>query len=348
MKFFNIALSSIFLLFCGCSALHKSPEKELEEKKIIYQNINNEIDFLKTRGEKSLESGHYAEAAKDFKMVNYYSNAAVIPVEKIKHLESKAKTNTEVRYEKGMRLLAKNKKEALIEFNIVVQNKSDYKDAKEQLKKLLADKEIISFIASLEKNITLQIKEGRNSLESLAKLSKASANLLQYDYENKTALGGKEHVKQQEKALTDGAISLYNAQKFDAAKKHFTTIKEIYGDSVTTQKYLDMLNTSAKINAANNSLKQKNYPLAIKQAKNILENSPGNTQASNILKTASKNYQAMIPDLLAKGIDDYKKQNLNSALKNFQSILDFDPDNPTAKIYIKKVTKQIETIQKLK
>ncbi|MDD5051443.1 MAG: hypothetical protein PHO27_01780 [Sulfuricurvum sp.] len=352
MSFFTTTILFIALFFSGCSTLFNSTDKTVEEKKIIYKNVTNEIDFLKERGEKSLEEGYYTSAATDFKMVNYYKDAPVIPIEKIEDIQYKAKISSKYHYERGMKLLHTNKKEALIEFNKMVQNDPSYKDGKEQFNKLRTDEQIVPFLASLEKSVNDQLKKNFFTINALAKLNRSTLQLLEYNHESTIASTAKNIIKDHQKEMIDESVSLYNEQKFDVALEHFQLLKEIYGKDKTVQKYLDKYafkkEVETKLKLAKHSLNTRKYPLAIKYSESILEIDPNNNEAKNILINATNKHKAILPHLLYKGITYYNKHELNNALKIFQSILEMDPTNPTATVYIKKITQQLETIKCLK
>ena len=127
---------------------------------------------------------------------------------------------------------------------------------------------------------------------------------------------------------------------------------QIYPNESSLQRYIDQIHfkqeIQKRVKSAQNALDQKDYRVAMKNASKILEIDPNNKEGQNIFDAASKKYTQSIPQLIAKGISYYNRQEMENALAIFQLVLDIDANNTTSIVYIKKIKQQLHTIKSLK
>ncbi len=96
---------------------------------------------------------------------------------------------------------------------------------------------------------------------------------------------------------------------------------------------------------AENAYNSGNYKEAIRLLSLVLEDDPTNASArrlrdqslakyNEIISKDKEKIQREITTLMSKGVEEYRKGNIDSAIKYWQMVLDIDPDNDQAKKYI--------------
>jgi len=96
---------------------------------------------------------------------------------------------------------------------------------------------------------------------------------------------------------------------------------------------------------ARNAYSKGDYKSAILYASKVLEESPGDKIASQILVQAKNEYNSIleqnkesldkeIAKYMAMGMENYRKGNVNEAINNWKKVLELDPNNDQAKRYI--------------
>jgi tetratricopeptide (TPR) repeat protein len=322
-----------------------------EQKRTVYNSVQEEIAYHNEQGEIHYSQGNYAAATENFEKVNFYEGRSVIPLNRIKRIAEKAEERSAYYYDRGMKVRDSDKKQSLIEFNRMMRCDPKYKDGKAQYERLKKEKEIVLMLTSLESDLESKLKKNVQSTFALKSLNKSIDTLAQYDDSNLLVIKGKKILDDHRKLKLEKAIALYDNQKYDEAKDKFEVIEQIYPKEPTAQKYLDQLafmqEGQKRVKLARTAFEQKDYRMAMKYASKVLENDPNNKEGQYILETSSKKYEQNIPELIAKGILCYNKQEMENALAIFQSILDVDSNNTTSIVYIKKIKRQLQTIKSL-
>ena len=343
--------ATALLLFTGCGTVNPDSLSP-EEKRVIYHSVQDEIEQLIAEGETFYASGYYADAAKAFELVNFYEDRAVIPTDRIRKIRIRANANGKHYYTRALKYLKKDKKRALQEFNKMMRNDPDYKDGEERFEKLKKDPEIHAFLEKLEKALQNALANNKGTAKDLTRINTALDKLVVYDDSNPVALNAKEVIKNQRNALLNEAIRLYNKGAYASATKKFELVQSIYKKELTAEKYLAKIgdkNRLAQIlKKAEEALVKEEYATAIESAEDALDLDANNKEAKRVLSEAKKGYEKQIPDLINQGITFYGKQEFDKALKAFQAVLVLDPDDNTSLTYIKKIERQLETIQSLK
>ena len=352
MRFLQPIFLLIAFVLSGCNGMFLSSALTPEQKRMVYSSVHDEIVHRSEQGELHYVQGHYAAAVEDFEAVNFYEGRAVIPLNRIKRIAEKAEERSAYYYERGMRVRESDKKQALIEFNRLICYDPKYKDGKEQYESLKQEKEIRLLFSRLEADLETKLKKNLQTSFALKSLNQAHDTLAQYDHFNPLVIKAEELLANQRKTQLGKAIALVENQKYDEAKDQLEVLAQIYPNEPTAQKYIDQINTKhelqKRVKLAQNALEQKDYRLAMKYASKVLEMEPSNKEGQTILDIATKKYSQAIPELVAKGISYYNKQEMENALVVFQAVLDVDANNTTSIVYIKKIKQQLRTIKSLK
>lgn len=366
MKLFQLILLLVAFIFSGCSSL-MSPTFTPEQKRMVYNNVQEDIAHRSAQGEIHYTQGYYAAAVDDFEAVNFYEGRAVIPLNRIKRIAEKAEDRSAYYYERGMKMRESDKKQALIEFNRMMRCNPKYKDGKAQYEKLKNDKDIVNLLSAREAELGTKLQKNTQSASALKSLNQSLEELAQYDDSNLLVIKASEILDGYRKTNLEKAIALYEDQKYDEALNKFELILQIYPKDPTAQKYLDQFASKQEeqkriklehlvstqegqkqVKLARTALKQKDYCMAKKYASKVLEIDTSNKEGQYILEMSTKNCAQNIPALVTKGIGYYKKQQMENALEVFQSVLAVDANNTTSIAYIKKIKQQLQTIKSLK
>lgn len=352
MRWFQPVILVSALMFSGCSLMFFPSTYTPEQKRSVYTSVQDEISYRTEQGELHYAQGYYAAAVEDFERVNFYEGRAVISLNRIKRIAEKAEERSKYYYDRGMKVLESDKKQALIEFNRMMRSDPKYKDGRVHYERLKKEKEIIIVLSSLEADLNEKLKKNIQSTSALKSFNQSLEALAQYDDSNPLVIKAQEVLANQRKIQLAKAVALFENQKYDEASERLVFIQQIYPNEPTAQRYLDQLaakqEVQKRVKLARNALEQKEYRSAMKCASKVLEMEASNKEGQAILETATKKYEQNIPELIAKGIGYYKKQELQNALEVFQSILEVDSNNSTSIIYIKKIKRQLETIKSLK
>lgn len=323
-----------------------------EQRRMVYSNVKEEIAYHTEQGEHHYSQGYYSEAVNDFEKVNFYEERTVIPLSRIKQITEKAEEKSKFYYERGMKALNSNNKQALIEFNRMMRCDPTYKDGKAQYEHLKKNKEIAALLATLKSDLGTNLKKNLQNTSALKSLNQSLDTLALYDDSNPLVIKSKELAETYRKIHLKKAIAFYKNQKYDDASEKFESLLQIYPQEPTAQKYLSQIVTKQegqkKIKLARNALEQKDYRLAMKYASKGLETYPSNKEWQNVYDVAAKEYELTIPERIAKGIECYNKQELDNALALFQSVLETDSNNTISVVYIKKIKQQLQTIKSLR
>lgn len=365
MNFFQTILILMAFMISGCTSL-LTPTYTPEQKRMLYNSVQEEIGYRTAQGEKHLAQGYYARAIEDFEAVNFYEGRAVIPLNRIKRIAEQAEEKSAFFYDRGMKIQESDKRQALIEFNRMMRCDPKYKDGKEQYERLKNEKEIGVLLLEREKQLDTCLKNTQ-TIAALKSLNQAYEELAQYDDAHPSVVKAREVIDEYRKVHLESAIELYEAKKYDDAINKFEQLLQIFPKEPTAQKYLDQFASKQeeqkrirlehlasvqeiqkKVKVARNALEQKEYCLASKYASKVLEIDPNNKEGQYILDVSTKNCAQNIPALLTKGIGYYKKQQMENALEVFQSVLEVDANNTTSIAYIKKIKRQLQTIKSLK
>ncbi len=105
----------------------------------------------------------------------------------------------------------------------------------------------------------------------------------------------------------------------------------------------EKINSNLKL--ANDAYNKGDYKSAILYASRVLEEAPGNKVASQILVQSRNEYNKIlsqkkesldkeIAKYMAMGMENYRKGNIEEAVKNWKKVLELDPNNDQAKKYI--------------
>lgn len=313
MNKYTIFLIALVLFFSGCSNYveYLSPST----KKHIYNNAKDEIQKQIDKGNISYETGYLADSITAYEIVNFYENSTVISHKKIKKIKKQIEVNSKYHYKLALEYLKKDKKRALFEFNNVIKNIPNYKDAKDYIGKLKKEPKIIRFIDSLEKSLKQALKHTKVTTSNLKKINLVYLKLKKYNLQNPLLKSTQTKILLQYTQLRDKAITLYNNGYLSTANKIFTDIKSIYKHDKIVNKYLLIIKNIQKEKA--------------------------------LTKKTDKGTKEKLSNLLSKAIKNYNNKNLNKSLEKFQEILNIYPENETALIYIKKIKMQLQTIKSL-
>lgn len=367
MKFFQLIFLISAFVFSGCSAMFYPSTFTAEQKRMVYTSVQEDISNRSAQGEAHYAQGYYGAAVEDFEAVNFYEGRAVIPLNRIKRIAEKAEERSSYYYERGMRMLESDKKQAIIELNRMMRCDPKYKDGKAQYEKLKNDKDIVVLLSVREAELNTKLQKNSQSISALKSLNQSLEELAQYDDSNLLVIKAREILDGYRKINLEKAIELYEDQKYDEALNKFELIQQLYPKEPTVQKYLDQFASKQeeqrkiklehlasaqegqkRVKLARTALEQKDYCLAKKYAFKALETDPSNKEGQYILDASTKNCAQNIPVLIRKGIGYYKKQQMKSALEVFQSVLAVDANNTTSIAYIKKIKQQLQTIKSLK
>jgi len=351
MRFNLLYISMVLVLFTGCVATTPDTIK-VDDKRLIYQSVQEEIDDYKLQGDVLYSTGYYADAAKAYEMVNYYEGHALIPLEKIRSIHAQAIQAAKTHYDRGVKYTKDKKKLALIEFNKVVCNDPTYKDSVVRYKTLKQDPAIEPFLAKLEESLNKALEGDLSKKETLTRVHTAMNELRLYDETNLVVAKAKEVLKKQRTVLIDEAVGQYNKGSFENATSSFKFIQSVYPKDPIAQKYLSLIYAKKEIHSvlqkAKDALKKGDYSSAITFSEKALEIDPHNAEALALSDTAKKEYEKQIPELITKGKELYNQQDFTNAKKVFQSVLLWNADDNTSLTYIKKIDEQLKTIESLK
>lgn len=357
---------ALAMMLSGCSSLME-PTYSPEQKRRIYNSVQEDIAYRSDQGEKHLAQGHYAAAIDDFEAVNFYEGRAVIPLARIKRIAEQAEEKSTYFYERGMKALESDKKQAFIEFTRLMQCNPKYKDALERYNQLKSDKEVSAFLDERRIKLDNYLQNNSQSVSDLKVLNHTFEELSQYDDTCPSVIKAREYLDEYRAASLQKAIAAYESKKYDDAIHKFEQILHIFPKEPTAQKYIDQYvakqeeqkrakleylssvqELQKRVKLARNAFEQKEYCLAAKYASKVLENDSNNKEGQYILDTSTKYCAQNIPALISKGISYYKQQRMENALEAFQSVLEVDANNTTSIAYIKKIKRQLQTIKSLK
>ena len=211
----------------------------------------------------------------------------------------------------------------------------------------------------MEQKVQQSLLANKGSANDLKQINTALLDLCDYDDASPVAQDARDVITAQRSKLIDEAVALYNKGQLDSAAQKFRLIQTIYQKDHTADKYLArILSKQEHANAlkkakeilakARQAIKEKKFTEAIELADRVLDADGKNNEAKKIKREAREHQEAMIPDLIAKGKAYYNKQDFKNAKAAFQSVLVFDPDENTSLTYIKKIERQLETIESLK
>jgi tetratricopeptide (TPR) repeat protein len=352
MRWYYAIVAASLLLLTGCTPEIRPENLNPEEKRLIYQNVQDDIGYYTVQGEVLYADGYYAEAANAYEMVNFYEDRAVIPMEKIRKIRLRANANGKHYYNRALSYLKTDKKKALHEFNKMMRNNPDYKDGKKRFDTLKRDPEIREFMAVREKAVQKALLNASGKPDEIKKINAALEKLIHYDDANPVALQAKEYLTVQRNTLLHDAVVHYNKMNLTQATKIFRLVQSVYKKDATAEKYLARIfikeELARTLKTAQDALTQERYEEAIRAAEKALDLDSKNSEARRIVTEAKLAYEKLIPALLEKGKAYYGKQDLENALKAFQAVLIWDPDDNTSLTYIRKIEQQIETIKSLK
>ncbi len=360
MKLIYAAILAAIVFFSGCAPEVRPENMTPDQKRVVYQSVQDEIEYLTNRGDVLYETGYYADAASAFERVNFYEDRAVISEDKIKKIRIRAQANGKHYYNKAVGYLKQGKKkDALYSFNRMMRNDSDYKDGKARFEALKNDPEIKPFLAQLEADLNNALLANKGTAKDVAKVDKALSALIDYDDTSAVAKQAAATIETQRSALVNEAVRIYNQGNLDAAADKFRLILSIYQKDHTSDRYLAKIlskreqamalkRAQSELKKAQDALKAQDYVKAIELAQAVLDVDAKNSDAKKILNEAKAEQEKQIPDLIAKGKAFYNKQDFKNAKAMFQSVLVFDPDDNTSLTYIKKIDRQLETIESLK
>lgn len=351
MRLYLFLAAAALLFFTGCAPIHPD-NLNPEEKRLVYQSVQDEIDTYTAQGDLYYETGYYADAAAAYEMVNFYEDRAVIPIEKIRKIQARAKANGKHYYKRALGYLKSDPKKALGEFNKMMRNDPGYKDGKARFEALKKDPAVRKFLAALESSLEKALSRNKGSSNDIKRINAALQKLIQYDDADPVALRAKEVIQAQRTALLGEAVRLYNQGSLDRAAEKFRLIQNIYQKDAAAEKYLTRIlakqELAKTLKKAREALAKEDFRLAIEAAEKALDIDSNNKEAQKIIEEAKLNFEKQIPQLIAQGKDYYGKQDLENALKAFQAVLVWDPDDNTSLTYIKKIERQLETIENLK
>lgn len=318
MNKYILLLSTTVILFTGCSKyIDISPrnvQTEVErlkpnQKQLIYKTLRDEIKAYRDKGDIAYKDGNYYDALTAYKIVNFYEGSNIIAIDEI---EKTAKTRSEFHYKEAMKHIKSDKKRALSELNKVMMNNPNYKNSMKLLQELKTDREVRIFINSLESSLRTIMANNTSTIENITDINAALSNLIEYDYKN---------------PLVQGAKDILNNQYLSKIK-------------IQQQIELDIKNSQE-------ALVNKKCLIASELAKKILKIEPNNKKAKEILQISQDACDTHISELITEGIYNYNNRELNKAKSNFQEVLQLEPNNSTAIIYIKKIDRQLDTIKSL-
>lgn len=366
MKGIGLIIIGLVFFFSGCSTLVE-PKYTPEEKRMIYNSVQEDIVFRSAQGEKHLAQGYYSAALEDFEAVNFYERSPVIPLARIKKIAEQTEEKSTYFYERGIKLIESDKKQALMEFNRLMRCNPKYKDGKTHYEQLKNDKEIGEFLLEKVTKLESYLQNNTHSHATLKALNQSFEELAKYDDTHPSVEKAKLFLDEYRNKSLEQAVRLYEAKKYDEAINKFEQIIQIFPKESTAQKYIDQYMSKQeeqkrirfehiasvqelqkKVKLARSTFEQKEYCQASKYASKVLEDDPNNKEGQYIFDSSTKYCAHNIPALIRKGIHYYKQQRMENALEAFQSVLEVDANNTTSIAYIKKIKRQLQTIKNLK
>lgn len=353
-------LTTTIFLFSGCSLYISTSPSSLPssiqklngiQKQIIYKTIQDEISMLSTKGDLAYENGHVYDAITDYEKVNLYKGYSFIPTKKIKSLKNIAAENSILHYKQAMKYLNKDKYRALKEFNLVMVNNPNYKDATAQLQELKQNVKIKEYLSSLENKLKTAIQENKSTPKYLLSIESASSNLSKYEYDNPLIQEAKDILKREYDSLIEDAVATFNKGAYEQAHNKFKTILSTYKDDKTSNEYIlkiaNVKELKIQIESATEALNKEEYVAAFEFANKALVIDEKNQQAKDIINQAHDGLEKRIATLMLRGKSNYYKKYLKKAKQNFQEILSIRPGDNTALVYIKKIDRQLKTLSSL-
>lgn len=351
MRFYLLLTTLALLFLTGCGPV-KPGSLSPDEKRVIYHSVQDEIEQLTAEGDVLYATGYYAAAAEAYELVNFYEDRAVISTDKIRKIRIRAKANGKHYYNRALKYLKKDKKKALLEFNKMMRNDPEYKDGKSRFEQLKHDPDIRTFLGGLENGLQKALENNFGTAKDLKRITNALDKLVTYDDANSMAVKANEIIKSQRNALLNEAVHLYNKGSLNKAADKFRLVETIFKKDHTAQKYLAKIQAKNELiqvlKQARSALEKEEFARAIEAAEHALDIDSNNKEAKRIISEAQKKFEKQIPDLIAKGKEYYRNQELDKALKTFQSVLIWDPDDNTSLTFIKKIERQLETLKSLK
>jgi len=342
---------TIAIFLSGCVLINPSIMSQ-ENKRVIYQSIQNEIEEYKIQADIFYKTGYYADAVKAYEMINFYEDREVIPLKRINSVRLKAISNANFHYKQAQKYLKDNKKRALIELNKMMRNNPEHKEGQILFETIKQDIEIQAILKIRQETLQKALTEDRENIETLKKISVAMNSLSEYDESNSLVLDAKNIMKQKRTILLNEAIMLYNQGHFEFSEKKFQQIHSIYSNDPICKKYLTRISSKKafKINLAKakDALKTEDYLLVIAFCEKAMQYEANNAEALNLINKAKEEYKKQIPKIIDDGKMFYNKQDFKSAKEIFESVLRWDAKNNIALAYIKKINQQIKTIESLR
>ena len=368
MNFSTISSSLlIVLLFTGCINKTTQPKAEQKteivllsqkvqeldahDKQLIYRSIQNEINIHNEKGDEAYEFGYNYDAIVAYELVNFYEGYNTIPLSKIKKIKKTAKAKSTYHYKQALLYESKDVKKAIVEFNGVMINNPEYKDAKERLHQLTSKRDMKIFINSMENSLQMKLLNNQGTVKDLQEINADLHTLLKYDFDNSTAIKAKITLQEHHEVLVDNAIKLYKNGDIKKSKSKFQAILSIYKKDQTSINYLAKIkirnSKKTYIRLAKNYLKNKEFIHSMKYAQKVLRIEAKNKEAKNILTKAKKESKKEVANLLYIGKRHYNNKNLDKAQQSFNAVLEIDPYNNTSLIYSKRIERQLKTIKSL-
>jgi hypothetical protein len=363
---FLVSLSLLF--FSACSTIQRiipaqkeePPIERLKEevnqldshnKRLIYQSIKNDIQQQLLIGDKAYKNAHYHDALQAYELVNYYEGSSTISKQKLHNIKIKIDKNSATHYKKAQQYLSKDKHKALYELNIVMMNNPNYKDTTTLYNSIYNEQEVKLFINTLTDKLEEKLLHYNGSYKELYAIKETMQNLQSYQYKNKTLQKAQELLEKEKNALAIKAEDLYKAKKLMHSKEVLVKIRSLDPQDKNIQKrinYIVFKQSKAKyLRLAQKMLQENNYSKSSYYAEKTLQLDKNNKEAKKILKEIEKQKSIALKQYLAKGIHFYNNKNLDKAKKYYLEALKIDKNNATALIYIKKIQRQLQTIQSL-
>lgn len=346
-----LASTTALLYLSGCASV--SPEAlSPEAKRLIYQNVQEEIKEYHAKAEALHQAGYHIDAAKAYEMVNFYEGQPVVAPERIAALLHQAQHESQQHYKTALKYLEKDKEQAFIALNKMMRNNPEHKEGKALVEKLKKDPQIMAILEKKENTLQQALAHETKTLTSLRAIHRAAHDLAQYDEKNVLVAEAEKKIKQQHALLLDEAIALYNKGSLDAAERHCKQIQTLYPKDSTCAKYLVAIyakrSLKTTLGKANTALDEKQYLSAIALAKEAMHHEPNNAEARALIDKATKAYGEHIPTMIQQGEVLYKNQDLKNAREVFHTVLLWDKENKIALTYINKIDQQLRTLKSLK
>lgn len=145
-------------------------------------------------------------------------------------------------------------------------------------------------------------------------------------------------------------LSLYQKKEYKVAMKQAQVILNRDSNNKIARKVLEdsidalgLIDEEKLLNFFNN----REYKLAIKQAQVMLEKNMNNMKAKQILDDSKYALYVMVPNMIKEGKKLYNSQELKKALEVFNKVITIDDENEEGKLFYKKITAQLKTLEGL-